>query len=162
MSDPREELALQAVETTIGTIIRTANGYYGDLLADDVLDLKKDLETDGSGLRRAQVYSAGFDNRQQGDEAAMSQTLKTLNCFIDACVAVQSDCRRETARFRADLERALMKDISQGGVCLNTFVTGAELFGVSPNNWGHFTLSFQLLIRHAVNDPSQEYQVEYN
>lgn len=162
MSDPIEELALQAIETTIGTVIRVSNGYFADLLAEDVLDLKKDIETDGSGLRRAQVYSSGFENKQQGDEAAMSQTHKTLNVFVDACVAIQADYRKETAYLMADIERALMWDISQGGVCLNTFVTGGERFGMSSNNWGHVTLSVQVLIRHAVNDPSQEYQVAYN
>ena len=161
MSEPIDELVAQSIEITLGTVIRVAGGYNYDLLAEDVMDLKHDLAADGSGPFRVQVYSSGFENRQQGDQVAHSQTLKTATIHVDGCIAIQDNPRTEIARAMADIERALMNDISQGGLCLNTFVTGGERFAIY-NNLGNFTISAQVLIRHAVNDPSQEYQVEYN
>lgn len=151
-----------AIENSIGTIVRVANGYNYDIPAEAVLDLKKDLTTDGSGMVRVSVYSSSFDNNQQGDQAAYSQTLATHHFHVDGAVAVQSDFEGEVGNAMADIERVLMKDISQGGRCLNTFVTGGEKYGLHPNGFGLFTISFDILIRHAVNDPSQEYQTTYN
>lgn len=161
MSEPRLELVMQSIEATLGTIIRVASGYNYDLPAVDVLDLKKDLLADGSGPFRAQVYTTGFENRQQGDEVAHSQTQKTATIHVDGCVAIQDNPRTEVQRAMADIERALMKDISQGGLCINTFVLSGEPFAIY-NNFGQFTVSAQVIIRHAANDPAEEYQVDYN
>ncbi len=162
VSDPIAVQVIAHVETLIGSIIRISNGYYFDIPADSVLDLKKDLETDGSGLLRVSVYSSSFENRQQGDEAAYSQVMTTMHCHIDGCIAVQADYEKEVGRAMADLEKAVMKDISQGGLCLNTWFLGGEKYGLQPNGFGNFTVNFDVVLRHAVNDPSSEYQTTYN
>ena len=158
----RAVAVIHSVENTLGTLIRKANGYYYDLLPESVLPIKKDLETDGSGLLRASVYSTGYENQQQGTDASYGQVLKTYHMHVDGCVAVQTDDEEEIGNALADIERALMKDISQGGTVINTWVTGGERYQTSPNGFGAFTVSFDVLIRHAVNDPSIENQVTYN
>lgn len=142
--------------------ISVASGYYYDMGTDSVLDISKDLEQDGAGNLRVALYHSGFENRQQGDQAAYGQVQKTVRYHIDGAVAVQSSFHMETTRALADLERCVTKDISQGGLALNTFVSGGEVYGLSTSGFGHFTITFEVLLRHAANDPSLEYQTTYN
>lgn len=162
MSDSRPVLVAKNIIASMGSIVRVANGYSHDLLPEQILDLKKDLETDGTGAHRVTLYSSTFDNQQQGDEAAYSQTLKTVHFHVDGAVQVQEDYEFEVGNAMADIERIVMKDISQGGFCINTFLRSGEKYALKPNGFGLYTISFDCLIRHAVNDPSLEYQVTYN
>lgn len=162
MSDVFSNLVADHIEATLGTIVRKANGYYYDLPADQIFDIKVDLETEGHGDFRVSLYSSTWDNKQQGTDAAYNQTHKTVHFHLDGVLLVVDSWEKETSRALADLERAVMKDISQGGTCINTFVTAGQKFGMGPNNLASFTLSFDAEIRHAANDPSAEYQTTYN
>ena len=75
---------------------------------------------------------------------------------------IQTDWEAETWNLLSDLERAVTKDISQGVGAKNTYVTGGTKWGWSASGAAFVTLSFDVLLRHAVNDPSAEYQTTYN
>ena len=162
MSQPLASLIAQAIATTLGTVVRVANGYNFDLLPAQVMDVKKDLETEAGVYPAVSIYSTGFENRQQGDEASFSQVLQTIHFHIDGAVMIQTDWEAETWNLLSDLERAVTKDISQGVGAKNTYVTGGTKWGWSASGAAFVTLSFDVLLRHAVNDPSAEYQTTYN
>ncbi len=162
MSEVFSNQVVANIEATLGTIIRKANGYYYDLPADQIFDIKVDLETEGHGDFRVSLYSSGWENQQQGTNAAYGQVHQTVHFHLDGCLVVVDSWEKETSRALADLERAVTKDISQGSTCIHTFVTSGQKFGMSPSNIASFTLSFDVEIRHAANNPSEEYQTTYN
>ena len=165
MSTPYIELVAQNIETTITTVARIANGYNYDWTAAQVLELKQDLDTSsivGPNAPTASVYWSEFDQKQQGDEANFSQVEVHAHFHVDVCVAIQSKFRTEIAAALSDIERAVMKDISQGGKCINTFIQGATVFAMNSNSTADASLHFDVVVRHAANDPSTEYQTTYN
>jgi hypothetical protein len=162
---PYIEQVAQNIETTITTVARVANGYNYDWFPEQVLQLKQDLDTNslvGPLRPTASVYWSEYDQRQQGDEANYSQVEVHVHFHIDVCVAIQSSFRTEITAALADMEKAIMKDISQGGACINTFTQGATAFSQTPNGPADASLHFDVVVRHAANDPSAEYQTTYN
>lgn len=162
MSDVFQNAVVDSIEATLGSVIRVASGYYYDLLPENILDINRNLETDGSGLFRAAVYSSEWQCESPGTNAALGQVHKRSTFHIDVCLAIQSKAEREINRALADVEKAVTKDISQGGTCINTFVRSCTKWGLSPSGYYHATLTFDIELRHAANDPSAEYQTTYN
>lgn len=162
MSEVFQNLVVDHLEVTLGSVVRVANGYYYDLLPENILDIRRNLETDGVGLLRASIYSSEWDCESPGTNAALSQVHKRAHFHIDLCLAIQDNAEREINRALADAEKAVTKDISQGGTCINTFVKSCTKWGLSPSGYFHATLNFDVELRHAANDPSAEYQTTYN
>jgi hypothetical protein len=162
---PYIERVAQNIEATIIAVANIANGYNYDWTASQVLELKQDLDTAsivGPNRPTASVYWSEFDQKQQGDEANYSQVEVHVHFHVDICVAIQAKFRTEITAALADIERAVMKDISQGGTCINTFTQGATTFALNSNGTADASLHFDVVVRHAANDPSAEYQTTYN
>lgn len=162
---PYIERIAQNIETTISTVARIANGYNYDWTPNQILQLKQDLDTNsivGPNRPTAQIYWSEFDQKQQGDDANFSQVEVHVHFHVDISVAIQSNFRTEITAALSDIEKAVMKDISQGGTCINTFTLGATAFALASNSTGDATLHFDVVARHAANDPSAEYQITYN
>lgn len=169
---PYIERAAANAEAAIVAYANIANGYNYDWTAAQVLELKQDLDTSSivsAGVPTASVYWSEFDQRQQGDEANYSQVEVTAHFHVDICVAIQTNFRKEITLALADIEKALTKDISlpipgvpNSSTAINLFVLGATAFALNSNGTADASLHFDVVIRHAANDPSTEYQTTYN
>lgn len=162
MSDTFQNAVVANVEATLGSVIRKASGYYYDLHPENILDIRKDLATDGVGDFCVSVYSTDWDCDSPGTNAAIGQVHKRIPFHVDICLTIQESAEKEINRALADIEKAVTKDISQGGTCINTFTRSAQKFGMDNSNHYHATFSFDIELRHAANDPSAEYQTTYN
>ena len=162
MSEVFQNAVIDHLEAILGSVIRVANGYYYDVFPENIHDIKVDLATDGSGPLRLAVYSSGSDCDSPGVNAAYGQVHKKIGFHVDLCLAIDTSTEREINRALADVEKCITKDISQGGTCLKTFTRSCQKFGMDSANNFHATYSFDVLMRHAANDPSAEYQTTYN
>lgn len=146
--------------------ITTANGYYYNVTADNILDIKRDLLTEGSGdpthPLNLSLYIRSFDKKNPGDGANFGQVEADVHCCVDFTIAIQSDTNLELAQAVADLERAIKQDYSQGGTCRNTTTPTLEVGAFDPSGLVCGTLSFDVRVCWAENNPSAEFSTTYN
>ena len=162
MSMPMIVPVLRHLKTQLSSI-RKADGYYYDVTADQVLDVKRDLTSDGSAIGpNCALYVTGWEKRQTGDEANYGQVLAVVGMALDFAVQVQTDSVEELMQAAADFERAVKKDYSQGGTCKNTTSPTLLIFELDPSGWFFASLKFDCLVPWGENDPSAEFSTTYN
>lgn len=162
MSTPMIAPVLQHMIGQLLTITK-ANGYYYDVTADQIVDVRKDLEVDGSSQGpNLSLYVTGWNKLQTGDQANFGQVLAQVHWAVDIAINVQADSTLEMMQAAADVERALKKDYSQGGTCKNTTSPDLSIFGFSLSGWYHASLTGDVLVPWGENDPSSEFSTTYN
>ena len=136
------------------------DGYFYDWSAAQITGLQVDPATWATGSRWPRVVS--YISSMDADSSAFVAGFRTFDvrCCLDAVVPLKnlSDATQEGSLILSDLTRAVMLDVSCGGIADVVAVDVKELMvieGLAPGSLLGAGIGYTMKIQHIENDPTQ-------
>jgi len=136
------------------------DGYFYDWSSAQITGLQVDPATWATGSRWPRVVS--YISSMDADSSAFVAGFRTFDvrCRLDAVVPLKSlsDATQEGSLILSDLTRAVMLDVSCGGIADVVAVDVKELMvieGLAPGSLLGAGIGYTMKIQHIENDPTQ-------
>ena len=142
------------LKSTLESEITLANGYHFDL---QKVWLDEMAVQDRGGHPNITIYEEGENKETIEENPSQGFVECDLNLTFDCIVfdSIQNDTIRELRRFASDVEKAITKDPSRGGIAQSTRVT---LVACAPNtvlNYSSVWVGVLVKYAHNYNNPEQ-------
>ena len=153
MADSIRELIQKDIDTTLKTISKD-NGYSNDIVS------VQRFKQQGNSFAKCPVIVqyAGDETKEPGPDPMTSCKFPVyIGIFIKHDSNADSKDTDELINsFLADIEKALMADVTRGGYAESTFCTGNSIFQTAEGqaNAGIF-IEVEIIYNHYRNDPAQ-------